>query len=56
VKCVAGACPVAKGECDQEGECYLWRCENPQAPKPTDDLLAEFAELVLMANAARSVA
>jgi len=55
MNCLADRCPVAAGECDREGECYLWRCENPHAPKPAsdDDLLAQFAELVLKVNAAR---
>jgi hypothetical protein len=48
-------CPVVDGECDRDGECYVWRCENPHAPKPIsdDDLLAQFAELILRVNAAR---
>jgi hypothetical protein len=49
---------VAAGQCARDGECYLWRCENPGAPKTTtdEDLLAHFAELVLAINAAREVA
>ena len=33
-RCISksGECPV-KG-CAEDGECYLWRCENPHAPKP----------------------
>lgn len=27
----SGACPV--NGCDEEGECYLWRCEHPDAPE-----------------------
>jgi hypothetical protein len=55
VNCLAERCPVVAGECDRDGECYLWRCEHPHAPKPVsdDDLLAQFAELVLKVNAAR---
>lgn len=26
-----GRCPVEG--CNQDGECYLWRCEHPHAPK-----------------------
>lgn len=53
-----GICPVAKGECERDGECYIWRCEHPHAPKPvSDDDLAElFAALVRMIAAAREVA
>lgn len=46
-------CPVVAGECDREGECYLWRCEHPHAPKPERDEVAEFAELLLRVSAAR---
>jgi len=58
VKCVSPiGCPRVAGECSKEGECYLWRCEHPHAPKPTadTDLLAHFAELVLTIDAAREV-
>jgi hypothetical protein len=55
VKCVSPiGCPVAAGECSKAGECYLWRAENPHAPKRERDDVAEFAELVLRVNAARS--
>ena len=50
-------CPTCQNaeSCAQEGECYLARCANPHAPKPIsdDELLAQFAELVLKVNAAR---
>lgn len=58
MKCVSPiGCPIAAGECDRYGECYLFRCENPTAPKPLtdDELLAEFAELVLRVNAAGQI-
>jgi len=34
LRCVSksGECPV-RG-CEADGECYLWRCSNPSAPKP----------------------
>ena len=34
--CVApgGVCPVVG--CAEDGECYLWRCVNPHAPKPEE--------------------
>lgn len=56
--CVATVCPVAAGECEADGECYLARCEHPHAPKPiTDEELTElFAALVRMIGAAREVA
>lgn len=50
--CATGQCPVAKGECDADGECYIWRCENPNAPKPEP----EVKELDEIVNIARSVA
>lgn len=54
VKCISRiGCPVAAGECDKDGECYLWRCENPHAPKPEADEVAQFADLLLKVNAAR---
>jgi hypothetical protein len=28
----SGACPC--DGCEEDGECYLWRCENPHAPEP----------------------
>ena len=36
MKCVIAPlpCPVIDGECDRDGECYIWRCENSNAPKP----------------------
>lgn len=36
MKCIdhTGRCHVAAGECERDGECYLWRCENPHAPQP----------------------
>jgi len=49
-------CPLVAGECSKDGECYLWRVENPHAPKPDTDLLAHFAELVLTVAAAREIA
>lgn len=58
MKCVSksGVCPVLG--CDEDGECYLWRCDNQDAPKPVsdDELLARFAALVLKVIAAREVA
>ena len=58
VPCIApgGVCHAVG--CDEAGECYLWRCEHPHAPKPTtdNDLAAHFAELVLAVTAAREVA
>ena len=43
--------------CEEDGECFIWRCENPNAPKPEpDDMLAKFAELVLRVTAARWIA
>lgn len=58
MKCLADICPVAVGECEADGECYLARCEHPHAPKPItdDDLVAEFAALVLKVCAAREIA
>jgi hypothetical protein len=53
VNCLAERCPVAAGECARDGECYLWRCEHPHAPKPERDEVAEFAELLLRVSAAR---
>ena len=53
VKCVLHDCAVYAGECERDGECYVWRCENPHAPKPISDDVAQFAELVLRVNAAR---
>lgn len=81
MKCILPeGCPV--DDCDEYGECYIFRCEHPHAPKPEiaaaqapsptgnaallpqqqpasaaaskDDLLAQFAELLLTVNAARS--
>jgi hypothetical protein len=60
VKCVSktGVCPVLG--CEQDGECYIERCERTHmtAPSPVtnDDMLAHFAELLLTVNAARLVA
>lgn len=36
MKCVShdGKCPVKAGECERDGECYLWRCEHEHAPRP----------------------
>jgi hypothetical protein len=59
VNCVSPiGCPLAAGECSKAGECYLFRCAHPLAPKPTtnDELLAHFAELVLTVTAARRTA
>lgn len=46
--------------CEQDGECYIERCERTHmtAPSPVtnDDMLAHFAELLLTVNAARLVA
>ncbi len=36
VKCTSKiGCPLAGGECDKDGECYLWRCHNPHATTPS---------------------
>mgnify|MGYP001594325454 CR=1 FL=1 len=32
--CQKLGCPIAAGECQRANECYLWRCEHPNAPKP----------------------
>ena len=59
MKCTSPiGCPLVAGECAKAGECYLFRCAHPHAPKPTTDtdLLAHFAELVLTVAAAREIA
>ena len=44
---------VSPGSCKLERECYIWRCENPHAPRKDESLLGEFAELMLKVIAAR---
>jgi len=53
MNCVApgGVCPVVKGECEKDVECYLARCEHPHAPKPITD-----EDLATLIRAAREVA
>jgi hypothetical protein len=36
IKCIADRCPVAAGECDRDGECYLWACD-PRQPNPNPE-------------------
>jgi hypothetical protein len=54
MKCILDPlpCPVVAGECDRDGECYIWRCENPHAPKPE----LEENDIDQIVNVARAVA
>lgn len=51
VKCVSERCPVAAGECERDGQCYLASCGKSDG-KPDEMDLAKWDSLVA---AARSV-
>jgi hypothetical protein len=36
MNCISGRCPVAAGECDKDGTCYLWACD-PRQPNPNPE-------------------
>lgn len=37
MKCISNTGSCVVHGCEDDGECYLWRCENPHAPKPERD-------------------